>query len=147
MVSSDEFKLALDLIRASKSVVITSHTRPDGDACGSVKAMCEFLKWLGKEAHPVFLSPLSDWYQFMFKEQVPIIGNDITEDQLHQGYFDKCDLVVIIDTNSYVQLPMFDKWLKETDKKVLVIDHHITGDGLGDVEVIDSTAAAAGEIV
>jgi phosphoesterase RecJ-like protein len=30
---------------------------------------------------------------------------------------------------------------------VLVIDHHLTGDKLGTVEVIDSTAAATGEII
>jgi len=53
----------------------------------------------------------------------------------------------IVDTNSCVQLPQFDEWLKKSKKKILVIDHHITNDGLGDVELVDTTAAAAGEIV
>ena len=76
-----------------------------------------------------------------------ILGNDITVEQLNAGYYDHCDLIIIIDTNSYIQLPQFDAWLKKTHKPVLVIDHHVTSDGIGTVELIDTTAAAAGQIV
>ena len=126
---------------------MTSHLRPDGDACGSVRAVCDILNRLGKKSQAVFLSPLASWYQFLFEPKVPILGNDITEEQINAGCFDRCDLVIIIDTNSYVQLPRIDEWLKKTKTKKLVIDHHITKDGLGDVELIDTTAAATGEIV
>ncbi len=147
MVDESDFRKAIELINSSTNVLITSHTRPDGDACGSVRAMCDMLARLGKKAQPVFLSPLASWYEFLFDEKVPILGNDITKDQLHAGHFDECDLVIIIDTNSYVQLPQFDEWLKQAHKKVLVIDHHVSNDGLGDVELVDTTAAATGEIV
>jgi len=147
MAAPDNFKKAVDLINRSTNVLITSHTRPDGDACGSMRAMCDVLQSLGKQVHPIFLSPLAGWYEFLFDHKVPVLGNDIAKQQLHDGHFDDCDLVMIIDTNSYVQLPQFDEWLKQTKKKVLVIDHHITGDGLGDIEIIDSQAAATGEIV
>ena len=109
--------------------------------------MCDILADLGKKTQAVFLSPLAAWYEFLFDPKVPVLGNDITKDQLHAGYFDQCDLVIIIDTNSYVQLPQFDEWLKQSKAKTLVIDHHITNDALGDVELIDTTAAATGEIV
>ena len=147
MVATDDFKKAVGLVEGATDVLITAHTRPDGDACGSVRAMCDVLCALGKKAQPMFLSPLAEWYEFLFAEKVPILGNDITTEQLHAGRFDDCDLVIIIDTNSYVQLPQFDEWIRETHKKVLVIDHHITADNLGDVELLDTTAAAAGEIV
>ncbi len=147
MVATDDFKKAVGLVEGATDVLITAHTRPDGDACGSVRAMCDVLEALGKKAQPMFLSPLAEWYEFLFAEKVPILGNDITTDQLHGGRFDDCDLVIIIDTNSYVQLPQFDEWIRKAHKKVLVIDHHITADNLGDVELIDTTAAAAGEIV
>ena len=147
MVTTDDFAKAVGLIDGATDVLITAHTRPDGDACGSVRAMCDVLWGLGKKARPMFLSPLAQWYEFLFAEKVPILGNDITTEQLHAGRFDDCDLVIIIDTNSYIQLPQFDEWLRKTHKKVLVIDHHITADNLGDVELIDTTAAAACEIV
>lgn len=147
MVNDELFKKAIDLIQSSNSILLSSHTRPDGDACGSVRAMADALTALGKKVDIVFLSPLPEWYKFLFDRKVPILGDDITTEKLHAGHFDQCDLVIIIDTNSYVQLPQFDQWLKETDKPVMVIDHHVTGDGLGVIELIDTTAAAAGEIV
>ena len=147
MVTKELFDKALSMVKAADEVLLTSHTRPDGDACGSVRAMCDALKAQDKKVHPLFLSPLPEWYDFLFEDKVPILGNDITTEELNGGYFDKCDLVIIIDTNSYVQLPQFDEWLKGADKPVLVIDHHVTGDGLGKLELIDTDAAAAGEIV
>ena len=147
MVEQTDFQKAVELINASKKVLVTCHTRPDGDACGSVRAIELSLKSMGKEVTPIFLSPVAGWYLFMFDEAPVILGNDITEEQMHAGHFDECDLVIICDTNSYVQLPRFDEWLKKMDKPVIVIDHHVTGDGLGTVELIDKTAAATGEIV
>ena len=147
MITNEKFQRATDLINASSNVLITAHTRPDGDACGSIQALSDTLTALGKRANPILLSPLSDWYEFMFPAKVPVLGNDVTNEQLASGEFGTFDLVIIVDTNSYVQLPEFDKWLKQNSVPVLVIDHHVTGDGLGDLELIDSTAAAAGEIV
>ena len=147
MVTKDDFKKAVELIDSSTNILMTAHTRPDGDACGSVRALSESLISQGKTVQPIFLSPLAEWYEFLFEEKVPILGNDITIEELHGSKFEDCDLVIIVDTNSYVQLPQFDEWLKQNHRKVLVIDHHVTGDNLGDVEIIDTTAAAAGEIV
>lgn len=109
--------------------------------------MCEILTSLGKKANPIFLSPLAGWYEYLFETKPPILGSDITVEQLNAGYYDHCDLVIIVDTNSYIQLPQFDEWLKKTHKPVLVIDHHVTSDGIGTVELIDTKAAAAGQIV
>ncbi|MBE0537797.1 MAG: bifunctional oligoribonuclease/PAP phosphatase NrnA [Phycisphaerae bacterium] len=147
MITADDFKQAIALIEHSHHVLITTHTRPDGDACGSVRAMVAALAALGKTAQPIFLSPLPEWYEFLFEQKVPILGNDITPDDLNAPRFADVDLVLIVDTNSYVQLPQFDEWLRAADKNVLVIDHHITGDNLGRVQLIDTSAAAAGEIV
>lgn len=147
MVDVNKFKQAVEMISASKSVLITSHTRPDGDACGSVRALCDAIQNMGKNAYPLFLSPIASWYEFLFKSKVPILGNDVKTEQLNEEPYAGCDLVLIVDTNSYVQLPQFDDWLKRSEKKVLVIDHHVTSDNLGDIELIDTSAAAAGEIV
>lgn len=147
MVTTDDFKKAIELINKSKSWLVTSHTRPDGDAVGSMKAICEIAGQLGKDAKPILLSPPAQWYKNIFNSPVPVLGNDLKPDQLQNGSFGQFDLVIIVDTDSYVQLVQFDKWLKTSKVPVLVIDHHVTGDNLGTVEVIDSTAAATGEIV
>ena len=146
MTSSDVYQKAVTLIEQSNNILITTHIRPDGDACGCVRALLETLTGLGKSAQPLFMSPLASWYQSLFDEKPPVLGNNITSGMLDDHYKDT-DLVILVDTDSKVQLPGFSDWLTKCDKKTLVIDHHITGDSLGDVMVTDMTAAAAGEIV
>ena len=147
MISSDDFQKAVELIDKSSNILLTTHTRPDGDACGSLVAMYDTLSALGKNVKPILLSEVPEWYEFLFAEKVPILGEDFTVEQLKQGRFAEHDLVIIVDTNSYSQLPQFDQYLKQSDKPVLVIDHHITADGLGNVELVDTTAAATALIV
>ncbi len=147
MVSSDNFQKALDLINKSDTILITAHTRLDGDACGCMAAMEDVLTDLGKKVKLLLLSPISEWYQFLFAENPPILGANVTLEQLQQGQFIEPDLIMIVDTNSYSQLPEFEKYLKQAGKPILVIDHHKTSDGLGDVELTEKDAAATGLIV
>jgi phosphoesterase RecJ-like protein len=147
MINGSDFQKAIGLIGKSDSVLITTHIKPDGDACGCCLALAETLASLGKSARILFLSPMPQWYEFLFKDKVPVLGADVAAEQLMQGRFGKFDLIVIVDTNSNSQLPDFDKYLKQIGTPVLVIDHHKTGDSLGDVELVDSSAAAASSIV
>jgi phosphoesterase RecJ-like protein len=147
MIRSGDFDKAVELIDKSGSILITTHSKPDGDACGCIAALCDALGALGKNIKPLLLSPAPQWYEFLFSEHVPVLGTDIQLEDLTEGRFGEFDLIVIVDTNSYSQLPKFDKYLKQADKPVLVIDHHATADGLGDVELADAGAAATGLIV
>jgi len=147
MVRNDNFKKAIDLISKSGSILITSHIKPDGDACGCVAAMCEALGALGKNITPLLLSPAPQWYEFLFTEKPAVLGEDVQLDDLTAGRFGQFDLILIVDTNSRSQLAKFNEYLKQNDKPILVLDHHQTSDGLGDVELIDSDAAATGLIV
>jgi phosphoesterase RecJ-like protein len=147
MVSSDEFQKAVDLINKSGSILITTHIRPDGDACGCMAAMDDVLTALGKKVKLLLLSPVSEWYEFLFPEKPPVLGAEVSLEQLIQGRFAEPDLIMIVDTNSYSQLPKFDKYLKQADRPILVIDHHVTADGLGDVELVEQDAAATALVV
>jgi phosphoesterase RecJ-like protein len=147
MIENKDFQKAVELIDKSGSILITTHNKPDGDACGSVAAMQEALTALGKKVNMLLLSPVPKWYEFLFSKKIPILGQDIQLDELIEGRFGQFDLIIIIDTNSYSQLPKFEQYLKQTKTPVLVIDHHITSDNLGTVELIDSKAAAVALIV
>jgi phosphoesterase RecJ-like protein len=147
MLNSNDFQKAVELINKSGNILLTTHARPDGDACGSVVAMYDTLAALGKKAKLILLSEVPEWYEFLFTEKVTLLGEDIQLEELIQGRFCKPDLLIIIDTNSYNQLHKFAEFLKQNDKPVLVIDHHVTSDNLGDVELIDTSAAATALIV
>ena len=146
MPDNETFQNAVDLIKSAENILLTTHIRPDGDACGCVRALMQVTQQFGKTVRPLFMSPLAAWYESLFDEKPGVLGNDIQPDQLSEVYSD-VDLIVIVDTDSRVQLPGFAEWLDKSDKKILVIDHHVSGDGLGDVSLVDTAAAAAGEVV
>ena len=147
MIDSSCFQEAVELINKSKHILITAHDKPDGDACGSIVALCETLRALGKNIKPLFLSPLPGWYEFIPAEQIPVLGGDLQPEELVEGRWGEFDLIMIVDANSCTQLPKFDKYLESSSAPVLILDHHVTSDGLGDVELTDTTAAATGLIV
>jgi phosphoesterase RecJ-like protein len=147
MATNTDFQKALDLINKSGNILITTHTRPDGDACGCIAAMSDVLASLDKKCKALMLSTIPEWYEFLFAEKVPVLGEDIQLDWLTEGRFGEFDLIIIVDTNSYSQLDKFGQYLKQAQIPVLIIDHHATADGLGDVELVDSEAAATALIV
>ncbi len=146
-MNSDDLNKAIELIDSSHSVLITTHNRLDGDACGCVIVMNDVLCALGKKVKPILPSPVPQWYEFLFAEKLPILGKDVSLQQLKNSQFGSFDLIVIVDTNSHSQLGDFDQYLKQVNIPVLVIDHHVTADGLGDIEIVDPTAAATGLII
>ncbi len=147
MTSNNGFKKAVELIGKSGNVLITTHIKPDGDACGCVVALCDALRSAGKTVQPLFLSALPGWYGFLLPEKAPVLGEDVGIEELMKGRLGEFDLIIIVDAASYSQLGDFAQYLKQNDKPVLVIDHHATSDGIGDVQLVDSTAAATGLII
>ena len=146
-MSNGVYEQAVLLIEKAHDVLVTTHTRPDGDAGGCVAAMVGVVRNFGKTARPLLLSPLPDWYGFLFDEKVPVLGQDVRVEDLASGGFGNIDLVVILDTGSYSQLPGLENYLKQGRTPVLVIDHHVTTDKLACVEISDPSAAAAGLVL
>jgi bifunctional oligoribonuclease and PAP phosphatase NrnA len=146
-VNVEACQRAVELIDGSNHILVTTHTRPDGDACGCVAAMTRVLKARGKTVRPLFVSPIPEWYAFLFEEKVPVLGEDVQVQDLIDGRFGPIDLVVILDTNSSSQLPQFETYIKQSGVPILIFDHHVTSDKLGRVEIVDRTAAAAGLVL
>ncbi|MBP8303589.1 MAG: bifunctional oligoribonuclease/PAP phosphatase NrnA [Phycisphaerae bacterium] len=147
MIESSQLQRARDLVVQARRILVATHTKPDGDGCGCVAAMTEALQGLGKEVCPLFLSPVPTWYQFLSPPQAWLMGRDLTEEDLIRGRVRPFDLIVLLDVSSRGQLPGLQGYLEAVRTPVLVIDHHPISDGLGDVEMIDPSAVAAGVLV
>jgi phosphoesterase RecJ-like protein len=141
-MKKSDFKRAVELINKSKNILIAAHTRPDGDACGSVVALNHLFRSLRKKSQILLLTQPPQWYSFLFDKHPAYFDKKFTRKKLN-----RFDLVVLADVNSKTQLPGFADLLKQKSVPILVIDHHITSDGLGDVSLLDTSAAAAGLIV
>lgn len=123
-------------ILESKKIGITYHVSPDGDAVGSVLALFNALKSLNKDCYIISKDTLSENLKFL-KGSDEITG-EITEP------VDETDIVVVLDCGN---LERVSANLKKFTGTIVNIDHHLSNDKYGDINYIDSNAAATAEIV
>jgi phosphoesterase RecJ-like protein len=145
MIAHSLFQEAMTLIQTARHVLITTHTKPDGDAIGSLVALAKAVRRQGKQVSPLLLSGVPARYAFLMSEDIPVLGQTLALEDL--GDLADVDLIVLLDVNSVNQLPGFATYLRGCTQPVLVIDHHATSDSLGTVELVDPQAAATGLIV
>jgi len=119
MINDADFQKAVELIGKSNKVLITTHTRPDGDGCGCIAALSEMLTTLGKNPKILLLSELPAQYEFLFATNSIKSVKSVKSVPKFAP-----DLIIIVDTSSYNQLPELSSVLRPLSS-VLVIDHHV----------------------
>jgi len=117
MTQEQAYTQAIALIENANNVLITTHMKPDGDACGCIAVVSAILRNLGKTARPLLLSPMPQWYGFLFDEPVPVLGHNVQVEDLTSGAFGQVDLIIIVDTNSVSQLPRCCPALRNTSSR------------------------------
>jgi len=128
---------AAAVIGSAKSIVTVGHIRPDGDALGSALAIALAAREAGITAHSTFGDPFTIPHQFRYLNTAPITPvADVPT---------PADLLVACDVATQARLGTAAAIAGEV-KQVLVIDHHISNDGFGDVHLIVPTAAATAEL-
>jgi phosphoesterase RecJ-like protein len=131
----------VDVVRRGHRFLLTTHIRPDGDALGSMIALEEALRGLGKEVRMVIASHVATRYFFLSAvERVEFF-------ELPGERWRNTDAVIILDTGAWAQLSSFGTFLRTLDVPKLVIDHHQTQDDLGAVRLVDTSAEATGRLV
>lgn len=124
------------IILDSKKIGITYHVSPDGDAVGSALALLNALKKLKKDAYLISKDIISENLQFL-KGAKEATGNltSATEDT---------SIVVVLDCGNYERISADLDTFKGS---IINIDHHVSNDNYGEVNYIDTDAAATAEIV
>lgn len=122
----------------SKKIGISFHTSPDGDSIGSSLALLQGLMKLNKEVYILCDDRVPEVYNFL-----PFIKNVNNASNVVK---DGTDCIVILDCGSYdrisVDLNTFNK-----NYTLINVDHHLTNQIYGDINLIDTHASAVGEIV
>jgi len=124
----------IELIEKHQRFAVTSHIRPDGDSMGSSLALGWILRGLKKDAEVVMCDYVPHAYSKLPGADEVRVAPDIDH-----GY----DAVFVIECSD-VSRPGLPS-LK--DRFVVNIDHHSTTELFGDLNWIDSTAAAVGEMI
>jgi phosphoesterase RecJ-like protein len=124
----------VELIESKRRFAVTSHIRPDGDSLGSSLGLYWLLRALDKEVEVIMRDPVPLAYSRLpGAEQVRVTP------RVDRQY----DAVFVIECSD-VDRP----GLEELEKQFVVnIDHHSTTALFGDINWIDSTASAVGEMV
>lgn len=133
-----------DLERAAKaieqagSLALACHVGPDGDALGSMLAFGLAAREHGKKVVASFGSP------FDIPGNLRFLPTDLL---VAPGEFpERPETMVVFDAGSADRLGELGSHASKAGT-LIVLDHHATNEGFGDIAMIDSSAAATGEIV
>ena len=129
---------AATAIREAERLVTMGHVGPDGDALGAILALALAARSAGKHAVATYGEPfvLADRYRYLDTSTL-VHPKDV------EGSF---DVAVACDCGTAQRLGSALGHATAADRLV-VVDHHVSNDGFGDIRVIDSTAAATTQLV
>jgi phosphoesterase RecJ-like protein len=117
-----------DVLRDADRIAISAHVRPDGDAVGSIMGLALSLRAMGKTVYA------------LLEDGVPLI--------LTPPYDDfEIDVAVALDTATHERLGEQTKAALARAPMLIDIDHHPTNPGYGDLNHVDGTQPAVGQIV
>ncbi len=132
------------VIDRNNRFVVTTHTRPDGDAIGSQLALGRMLWKLGKEVLMISNDPPArnlDWLPG--SDRVAIYDGSIDQREA----IATADLIVVVDTNVEDRLGSLGEPVRHSNAEKLVIDHHPDGEDWFDHRYVRETASSTGELI
>lgn len=132
-----EIDKAIELIKKSDVIVLSSHTNPDGDAIGSTYGLFLALKKFGK--NPIIV--IEEYSQRFNKVMNPfnIYKEDINSLEI--------DLFISLDCGDIDRLLDEHILLFKKAKNSINIDHHASNDDFGDVNIVDTEKSSTCEVV
>ncbi len=123
-----------DKVESSKSILIMTHTNPDGDAMGSSLGLLSALKKIEKQA-TVYIPVPNKMFTFL-----PGYAEIVTEGVNPKDY----DLCISLDSSDLERLGPGREIFEAIDDTI-VIDHHITNQSYGDINYLNAVASSTCE--
>lgn len=133
------FKEVIDCISRSNNIAISFHVSPDGDSIGSSLALMHGLRKLDKKV------------SIICNETAPAIFNFLTgidEINISNGYIDSdVDCLIILDCGNVKRINCNTNNIDNRKYTLINIDHHLSNDFYGDINIVDSSYCAVGEMI
>jgi phosphoesterase RecJ-like protein len=133
---AQEFNTLHYVIKESDNILLFAHSRPDGDTTGSVLALKEYIKSLGKNVDAACFDPFPSYLQNLTAERFEFPAH------LDLG---KYKLIIVCDSVERG----FDKIKAELKKEqvVVLLDHHPDITIAGDINIIDPKLSSVCELI
>ena len=135
---------AYNALDRSETVFITAHVGPDGDTLGSMLGLKHSLAYLFpniKRVDCIIAGRMPDVFHFM-----PGIDDVISIDKTPEKVLDRYDLAISVDCGALSRLGPSAR-LFETATDTLNIDHHVSNDAFAHINIIETDAAASGQVI
>lgn len=129
---------AATAIESADTIALACHVGPDGDALGSMLALAIAAADRGKQVVASFGSP------FVIPPSLAFLPGELLVPP--EQFPEEPGLMVVLDVGSADRVGELAVNASAAGT-VLVIDHHVTNEGFGDIAVIDPDSAATGELV
>jgi bifunctional oligoribonuclease and PAP phosphatase NrnA len=130
---------AAEAIKAAEKLALACHVGPDGDAIGSMLGLGLAARKHGKEVVASFGTPfdLSATLEFLPGQDLLVPPGEFPENP---------EVMVVFDAGSAERLGELGSNAGRAGT-LIVVDHHPTTGGFGDITVIDTSAGATGQLV
>lgn len=129
-----------DRLRGARRVLAVCHENPEADALGAVLALAIALEHFGAHVATVCADPVPTMYSFLPGAYRIRAAPDPAEDY---------DLLVVLDCGELERvgavLPAFADLFERVP--IVNIDHHVSNTGFGEIDWIDTEAAATCEML
>ena len=133
-----DLKRAAATIAGGHRIGVVGHIGPDGDALGSAIGLARSARAAGKEAVASFGEPFVVPSEMSFLDTSMLVPPS--------EFADDFDVVVACDTAARDRLGSLAD-AAERAGTLVIIDHHRSNDGFGDVTLIDPEAGATAQLV
>lgn len=128
----------IEKIKESKKIAITFHTSPDGDSLGSSTALTLALRSIGKDCTILCKEAIPQTFTYLpCSEEITGENYNVEQDT---------DLVIVLDCGDFKRINA-EILLKDRDYTLINVDHHMSNELYGDINYVNTNAAAVGEII
>ena len=121
----------------AQHILVASHLRPDGDALGSTIAVALWLRSKGKTVTAWNEEGVTPKFRYLPEHALCTLPDSEPRD---------FDAVVAVDTSVKNRLGAVLASVRST-RLTVNIDHHVSNEGYGDLNYIDPSAPATGQIL
>lgn len=136
-----ESKKILQSIKEAKNILIASHYNPDADSIGSILGLALVLKKLNKNISLACKDEVPEFLTFLKKSEL------IKQTDYKNFDFKKFDLIFALDSSRWAQIVGSENENNFPKANVVVVDHHMSNTGYGNINIIDKSATSTSEIV
>ena len=146
VLSESDLLWLKETIHASNHIVVTGHSRPDGDAMGSCLAWATCLREaFGKEATVIMPNAYPDFLQWLPGTHAIIRYDKHPEEVAH--VLSEADLLFCIDFNDNNRVDTMAELLADCQAPRVLFDHHLGPQMQANVKVSSEAFCSASEVV